>query len=111
MKLAALFIVLFGLLTAGYALAVVVPSYNSANSAWMSAPRESPRYARLEEKRDDLRSRSQSYCMAILACGAVSLVLTLIGRKRPKPPTALLIALSVACFVSFGIIQAWGNVF
>jgi hypothetical protein len=112
-KIAALVILVFGLLTAIYGLASVVPRYVEANSRWLSshAAFGSEEKERLEAPRDELRSRSQSYAMVIIACGVVSLVLTLIGRKNPKPKTALLVVGSVLCFVSFGIMQAWGNIF
>jgi len=110
MKIAALIIVLFGLLTAIYGLAAVVPKYKDANSEWTSSP-AGPRHEKLGEKRDELRSRSQSYAMTIIGTGAVALILTIIGRKRPKPATGLLIALSIACFAAFGVMQAWGNIF
>jgi hypothetical protein len=115
MKIAALVILIFGLLTAVYGLAAVIPRYNSANSAWLSAPSSSSYGSSKKEslgaERDELRSRSQSYAMAIIAAGALSLILTLIGRKNPKPKTGLLVAGSVLCFVLFGVMQAWGNIF
>lgn len=111
MKIGALVILLFGLLTALYAVAVVVPHYSDANREWMSASRDSKRYLSLESKRDGLRERSQQYAMTTIACAVIGLILGLIGRKRLQPKTSLIVVGSVLCLALFGAMQAFGNIF
>lgn len=115
MKIAALVILVFGLVTALYGLAAVIPRYVEANDHWMRTSSAggygNSAHEAAGDRRDELRSRSQSYAMVIIACGVVSLILTLIGRKNPKPKTSLLVVGSVLCFASWGVMQAWGNIF
>ena len=110
MKMIALVVVAFGLLTAIYGSAVVVPKYQSVNRAWMNAPRgESDR---LESQRSELRSRGQSYGMVCIATGLLGLGLAIASRKKPGfPPTGVLIGGAVLTLVGFGVIQGIGNVF
>lgn len=120
MKVAALVFVLFALLTAAYGLAVVVPKYVDANRAYTSAPaggygvhdpaRADKRH-RIETTRDELRGRSQSYAMAIVATSFVGLVLAVIGRKKSGPKTGLVVGLAVLGFVSVVVMQGMGNIF
>ncbi len=122
MKVAALVFVLFALLTAAYGLAVVVPKYVDANRAYTSTPSSSNGYGvydparvekrhRIETTRDELRGRSQSYAMAIVATSFVGLVLAVIGRKKPGPKTGLVVGLAVLGFVSVAVMQGMGNIF
>ncbi len=119
MKVAALVFILFGLLTAAYGLAVVVPKYVDANRVYVTAPpsfgsldpARAEQRRRIETTRDELRNRSQSYAMSIVGTSFLGLVLALIGRKKPGPKTGLVVGLAVLGFVSVAVMQAMGNIF
>lgn len=120
MKIVAFLIVIFGLLTAAYATAVVVPKYSRVNSEWMSSSSSAYGYgmgassskASLEEKRSELRSRSQSYALAAAAFAIVGFVVGVIGRKKPGGiPFGVTAALAVITLALVGVMQATGNIF
>ena len=120
MKIIAFLIVVFGLVTAAYSTAVVVPKYSEVNSEWMRSSSGSAAYslgpssskAALEEKRSELRSRSQSYALAAAACAVVGLGVGVVGRKKPGGiPFGVSLALGVITLVLVGVMQGMGNIF
>lgn len=112
MKMVALAVVLFGVSTAVYASAVVVPKYQRADRAWSSASRDSPDRDRLDLARSEMRSRGQMYGMACIALGVLGLGLAIATRKKPGfPPFGVLLGGAVLTLAGFGFIQGVGNVF
>ena len=122
MKIAALVVVVLGLIVGIYSLAVVVSEYKDVNSEWMrSAPSYgsssfasddlADKHERLDRKRDDLRKESQNLALATVALGFVGIVLGVIGRKGKGPKLAIVIVGGVLCFVLMGVMQASGNIF
>ncbi len=116
MKILAFVIVLFGLLTAAYGAVGVVPKYQSVEREWMASSSSSPygssgRHADLDARRDELRSRAQSYALAAGATAIIGIILALIGRKKGTFPTALVIGAAVVTLGLTGYMQAAGNIF
>ena len=122
MKIVGLVVMLFGLLTAIYGTAVVVPKYRDVESAWMlSSPSYGAgvtpsraavdRHERLGDKRDVVRSRAQSYAMTAIGCASLSIVLALVTRKKPGIAAKWVIGGGVATLALFGVMQGWGNIF
>jgi hypothetical protein len=119
-KIIAFLIVVFGLVTAAYSTAVVVPKYSQVNSEWTRSSSASSSYslgsssanASLQEKRTELRSRSQSYAFAAAACAVVGVGVGVIGRKKPGGiPFGVSLALGVITLVLVGVMQSIGNIF
>lgn len=119
MKIVAFLIVLFGLVTAAYATAVVVPKYSRVNSEWMRSSSSSQfgmavssSKASLDGERDELRSRSQSYALAAAACAIVGLIVGVIGRKKPGGiPFGVTAAAAGVTLALVGVMQGTGNIF
>ena len=118
LKIVAFLIVLFGLLTAVYGSAAVVPKYVRVEHDWMASSSSSSSsvgassaHADLEAQRYELRNRAQSYAMAAVAAAFVGIILGAIGRKRGGFPFAVIVVGAVLTFAGAGYMQAAGNIF
>lgn len=115
MKIIAFVIVLFGLMTAGYGSAVLVPKYQRVESEWMSTTAarsyQDPRHADLESQRYELRGRGQQYAMSAVAAAVIGLVVGFLGRKKGAFPFAVVVVAAVLTLGAAGYMQAAGNIF
>ena len=120
MTKAALALAAFALATGLYGSFRVVPQYKDANDAWMRAATMRSSYGTaqdvasrtLGETRDRLRHRCQQYAFAIIGCGAVGLILALVGlRRKPRGQAIAAAALAGVSLALFGYMQAFGNIF
>ncbi|MFI5301047.1 MAG: hypothetical protein ACHREM_23435 [Polyangiales bacterium] len=119
MKIVALVIMLFGLLTAAYGVAEVGPKYHDVNSDWLSAsmsrgdysPEAAAKERRLGEKRDALRARGQQYVLAAVACALLSSIVAIALRKKPGMKPVWTIVGAVLTLVLAGFMAGHHGVF